>query len=174
MGALDEDYRAWNTPVVGAFLLWRFAWGCQGVIKDGGAGEGRVARSVPLLLMCIVSVILRGKAYFSSVGLIRTLHGYTTRLIDDGKGDKLAAFHRRIKGRLAFTLKSIDIAVDRRLLEWDVGSAGLVPLENAELLKKAKDLRGSVKDLGDKAFRIGRWMSGKTLTEIAFELGVKF
>ena len=174
MGVLDEDYRIWNTPVVGAFLLWRFAWGYQGAPKEYGETRCIPAKPAPFLLMCIVSVILRGRAYFRSVGRIRTLHGYTTRLVDDGKGDKLVELHSRIKGRFNFTMRSVDLAVNRRLLEWDVEQAGLVPLENNELLKRSKELVGGVKDLGDKAFRIGRWMSGKTLTEIAFELGVKF
>lgn len=166
MGVIVEEYAEWNTPVVGAYLLWRFA---QGYVSSGERHE-----NPPLPLFCIVTVLLRGRAYSEAIEHVRSLHGYAARLVKYSKADKLKGLHDRIIPMMPYTLQAIDIAVSRRLLEWDVENAALAPKKIKEFKRGTKSLSKSVQKLGDKADKLGNWMSGLTLSDIALDLGVRF
>ena len=163
MGVIVQEYKEWNTPLVGGYLLWRFA--------RGYAASGE---NPNFLLFCIVTVLLRGRAYYDEIEHVRSLNGYTARLIKQSKADKLELLHDRIVRMLPYTLAAIDIAVSRQLLTWNIEKGTLAPLDIKELKRGSKSLAKSVQKLGDKAEKLGHWMSGKTISDIAVTLGVRF
>lgn len=184
MATLAEEYNEWNTPIVGAYLLWRFA------SEYVECHPGHQAPS--FLHLCIVSVLLRWSVYSNEIPHAKSLHAYAARFIKKDKdvgatkgngkrkekeynADRLEAIHYKIKELLPFTLKSVNMAVSRKLLVWDVDNARLEPLKIGKLKPGTSLLsKTSVQKLGNHAATLAKWMASLELSTIAFDLGVKF
>ena len=166
MGAIVEEYLEWNTPVVGAYLFWRFA-------KAYATCSSKRANP-PFPLFCIVAVLLQGRAYYEAIGKVKSLNEYAARLADTHKGDKLEHLHDRIVPMLPFTLRALDIAVARGLLKWNEDCFTLKPVMIRKFKPGTGNLSCSVRLLGDKAKMLGHWMSGMTPSEISFNLRIRF
>ena len=76
MAILLDEYREWNTPVVGAYLLWRFS--------AGYVNANPRHAPPPFLLHCVVTALLRGRAYSDAIDHSLSLHAFATRLVKDG------------------------------------------------------------------------------------------
>ena len=166
MAILLDEYREWNTPVVGAYLLWRFS--------AGYVNANPRHTPPPFLLHCVVTALLRGRAYSNAIDHSLSLHAFAMRLVKDGYADKLETLHDRVKSFLDYTLQAADMAVYRRMLTWDAESASLVPLKIGKVKRATAELSKSVQRLGNRAERLGKWMGPLELSTIALDLGVKF
>ena len=166
MAILLDEYREWNTPMVGAYLLWRFS--------VGYADSNPRHAPPPFLLHCVVTALLRGRVYSDAIDHSLSLHAYAAKFVRDGYADKLETLHDRIRSFLGYTLQSVDMAVHRRMLVWDVGTASLAPLRIDKVKRGTAELSKSVQKLGSRAERLGKWMGPLELSTIALDLGVKF
>lgn len=167
MGELTEEVKIWNTPVVGAYLLWRFTVGyCDGH-PDGDAPIG--------LLHFVAIAILSNKELSRRISNKRSgLESYVSSFDDDKNVDLLLSIHRRTKEKLQYALQSIDIATTYGLLAWDVETGKLYPREISSKPGRGKAPKEEYKREGNKAEILGKWFSGNDLPKIANYLKVVF
>ena len=166
MGALSDEYREWNTPVVGAYLLWRFT--------KGFMSERSGAEPPSFLWHCVAAAIVSSATYSDVIDHARSLHKYSQYFIANGMADKLEKLHYRVQKLLPYTKRAVDIAVNRHMLVWDVQNGALLPVDLGSQAKGSAQLSSSIKDLGRKADRLGQWCSKVDLNALTIELGVKF
>lgn len=166
MAQLLDEFREWNTPVVGAYLLWRFTTSYMKHRED----------AVPpsFLLHCVAAAILASPVYTDAIGHARSLHGYRQYFIENGLADKLERLHYRVFRLLDYTKKAVDIAVNRHLLVWDTQNGALLPVSIGRQCKGSAALSPSVMAIGVRADTLGKWFAVSPLINIAIELGVRF
>lgn len=166
MASLLNEYQEWHTPVVGAYLLWRFTSEYMKHRSDGVAPS--------FLLHCVASAILSNPTYADNIVHARTLHSYGHYFIQEGLADKLEKLHYRVAKLLPYTKRAVDIAVDRHLLVWDTNNGGLLPVAINTQARGTRSLSPSVMELGKRAATLGKWFAQSTLNEITTDLGVRF
>ena len=166
MAQLLDEFREWNTPVVGAYLLWRFTSEYMNHRED--------AAPPSFLLHCVASAILTSPVYTEAIIHARSLHGYSQYFIEHGLADKLERLHYRVAKLLPYTKKAVDIAVDRHLLVWDTQNGALLPVAIGKQAKGSAVLSPSVMRTGKLAATLGKWLASATLNTITIELGVRF
>ncbi|MBQ3808232.1 MAG: hypothetical protein II840_09790 [Kiritimatiellae bacterium] len=166
MATLLDEYNEWNNPIVGAYLLWKFSLGYVNAHRDH--------LSPPLLLHFIAITLLRGRVYSENIDHALSLHAYAAKLVKEGFADKLEALHDRVQAHLPYAMKSIDMAVSRKMLILDTESARLIPVEIPKVQKGTRTLSPSVQKLGKRAEKLGKWMAPLELSTISLDLGVKF
>ncbi|MDR1888017.1 MAG: DUF6521 family protein [Zoogloeaceae bacterium] len=165
MGRLVEEVREWNTPVVGAYLLWRFTNAYRANHPTGDA---------PVVLLHFIAFsMLTNSDYSNEVsGKRPNLASYTRSFEEDKKSDILAFLLQRIIQQREATMRAIDIAVATGLLAWDVENAKLHPLHKFTNKKGTASMGIDVQPLGSKAETIGKWFSELDIPTIASLLGV--
>ncbi|MBR3923602.1 MAG: hypothetical protein IKJ45_10840, partial [Kiritimatiellae bacterium] len=166
MSTLLDEYNEWNNPIVGAYLLWKFSLGYVNTHREH--------LPPPMLLHFIVIALLRGRVYSEYIDHAMSLHGYAAKFVKDGYADKLEELHGRVQSHLPYAMKSIDMAVSRKMLIIDTENASLIPVEIPKVQKGTRMLSPSVQKLGKRAEKLGKWMSPLELSTIAIDLGVKF
>ena len=166
MGQLLDEYREWNTPVVGAYLLWRFTKAYMEKRTDG----------VPpsFLLHCVAAAILSSPTYTEIIGHARSLHRYSQYFIEHGLADKLEKLHQRVGRMLPYTKKAVDIAVHRQILVWDIQNGSLLPIDIGKPKRGSSTLSTSVMAIAKRADTLGGWLASADLNTITIELGVRF
>lgn len=165
MGEILEEVKLFNTPALGAFLLWKFTEGYMNAHKHGDA---------PVAIHhFIASAILTNENLKVPITNKReNLQSYIRSFEDNKNSDLLLGIHERIKEKMSYTWAAIDIAVASGLLFWD--------LETGKLYNKTLDktpIRGNaprpiVKRDGEKAEILGRWFSEHDLSTITAYLKV--
>lgn len=169
MGDLTEDVKLWNTPAVGAYLLWKFTSGyCDGHV-NGDAPIG--------LLHFIAAAILTNKDLIKPISNQRdSLQSYI-RSFDNSKtksSDLLLNIHERVNAKRSYTLASIDFAIAKGLLVWDVKTGKLYPRAIENKSSRGKALKPLFERDGKKAEILGQWFAQHSLTTIAVYLKVVF
>ena len=164
MSKLVEEIREWNTPIVGAYLLWRFS---KGFADKHPNSEAPVA-----ILHFIASAILTSEVLACHISRRRkNLEAYVRGFTDDKKTDVLACLQQRVVARREYTMAAIDIALSTGLLAWDVDSARLFPLSLTER-RGVRKLSAVVQVYGEKAEILGEWFSEHDVSSIVSCLGV--
>jgi hypothetical protein len=164
MSNLLDEIKEWNTPIVGAYLLWHFSSGYQ---KKHINGESPV-----VYLHFIANAILTDIELSENISRRRkNLESYVRSFIDNKKSDVLAGLHQRVLRKRENTLAAIDIAVANGLLVWDCDNATLCPRELQSPRGSIK-LSPTISKMGDKAFILGEWFSRHDLVTITSYLGV--
>lgn len=167
LGQLVDEVRLWNTPTVGAYLLWEFTKGyCDGH-PHGDAPIG--------LLHFIASAILTSKKLLKPINNQRKdLQSYARSFEKSKDSDILLTIQERTKEKLAYTLAAIDIAIAIGLLVWDTDSGKIYYRIPKKHPGRGKTLKDQIKKDGIKAAILGRWFAKHDLPTIAAYLKVVF
>jgi len=167
MGILIDEVKLWNTPLVGAFLLWKFTKGYCDNHPHGDAPIG--------LLHFIAYAILTNNKLMKPISNRRDdLQSYVRSFQDEYESDILLSIQTRILDKRKNTLESIDIAIAMGLLVWDVETGKLYSRELERKPGKGKALKGMFISDGQKAEILGKWFSQHDLPTIAAYLKVVF
>lgn len=167
MGEILEEVKIWNTPIVGAYLLWKFTTGYSSSHKNG---DSPVA-----LLHFVATAILTSQKLSEPISNKRAdLQSYVRSFEDSKSSDILLTIHERIKDKLAYTMESIDISVANGLLVWDLDTAKLYPKANINKPKRGNSLKSVNEQLGNKAEILGKWFGKHDITTIAKYLSIVF
>jgi hypothetical protein len=160
MGLIIEEVKLWNTPLVGAFLLWNFTKGYCDHHPNGDAPVG--------LSHFIAFAILTNNKLMKPISNQRdNLQSYVRSFQNKHETDILLSIQSRILERREHTLEAIDVAVAEGLLAWDADSGKLYPSVLDRKPGKGKALRNDYKRDGVKAEILGKWFSQHDLRGIA-------
>lgn len=152
MSELVEEVKIWHTPLIGAYLLWRFT---QGYCKAHPSGDAPVG-----LLHFIASAILTHSQLSKPITNRRkNLQSYVLSFDHEKKVDFLVGIHERVKDKKSFTLSAIDAGISQGLFVWDSTSGKIYPAEPITKLKSKNKLRPSVVKEGVKAEILGKWFA---------------
>jgi hypothetical protein len=167
MGEVVEEVKVWNTPIIGAYLLWRFTTGYTASHPHGDAPIG--------LLHFVAGAILTSPRLSTPISNKRAdLQSYVRSFEDSKSSDLLLSIHERTKDRLPYTMKAIDIAVGNGLLFWDLETAKLYPKSNLNKPKRGNALKSVNEQMGSKAEILGNWFGKHDLPTIANYLSIVF
>ena len=167
LSSFVEEYKIWNTPILGAYLLWRFT---QGYCAGHEIGDAPIG-----LLHFVASAILTNKRLIQPVSNQRkNLQSYVRSFEDKKDSDILLNLQSRIKEKRGYTLAAIDIAISEGLLVWEVESGKIYPRKVTKKARKGKTLRPKIKSDGNKAEVLGKWISEHDLSTIGAYLKVVF
>ena len=167
MGLLMDEVKLWNTPLVGAFLLWSFT---KGYCDNHPTGDAPVG-----LLHFIAFAILTNNKLMKPISNQRDdLQSYVRSFQNKHETDILLSIQSRISERRESALKAIDVAVAEGLLVWDVDSGKLYSRILDRKPGRGKALRSNYKRDGVKAEILGKWFSQHDLPAIASYLKVVF
>lgn len=167
MGKLVEEVKLWNTPIIGAYLLWKFT---HGYCKGHPHGDAPVA-----LLHFIATAILTNKELLKPINNQRdNLQSYIRSFEISKTSDILLSIQQRVKDKCEYTLNAIDIAISEGLLVWDLESGKIYPRNLTSTVGRGKALKSTIKREGDKAEILGRWLSQHDLPAIEAYLKVVF
>jgi hypothetical protein len=162
---LAEEVRTWNTPLMSAYLLWRFTLGYCESHPTGDAPVG--------ILHFIASAILVNPQLSESVSNRRkNLQSYALGFEEKKRIDILLVLQDRIQSRKRHTLSAIDTAICAGLLSWDPETGKLYPHQISKKLSQGKSLRPAVTREGNKARILGSWFSEHDIPTIASYLRV--
>jgi hypothetical protein len=165
MGKLIEEVQEWNTPVVGAYLLWRFT---KSFIQNHSKGDAPIAT----FHFFVSGIMTEPNIYNTLSGHRSNLPSFVRWFNEEKRSDLLACLSQQILKQRIYTIKSIDIAVSSGLLAWDVETAKIYST-NISRIKKGTSIMGlSVQNLGDKAEVLGKWFAEYDLHTVAAYLGV--
>jgi hypothetical protein len=165
VGLIAEEVRIWNTPLVGAFLLWKFTSGYCG---SHPSGDAPVA-----ILHFIASAILANPKLNETVSNRRkNLQSYVAGFEDKKQVDLLLSLQDRIASRRELTLSAIDAAVYAGLLSWDIESGKLYPHNLQKTPGRGKSIRPILAREGEKARILGAWFSEHDVPAVASYLRV--
>ena len=167
MGAIVEEVKIWNSPTIGAFLLWHFT---KGYVQHHKAGEAPGG-----LLHFLAAAILTNPALSETISKRRAnLQSYVRGFEDKRLFDQLLSIHDRTKEKKAFTLASLDIAISQGLLLWNAETGRVHCKELGKKPRRGNNIKPSMKRQGEKAELLGQWFSEHDLPAIARYLKVVF
>lgn len=165
MGKLVEDVNEWNTPIIGAYILWRFT---HGFVKNHPNGDAPVA-----ILHFIASGIMTDPSIYDAINGHRpNLASFIRWFNEEKKSDFLTCLNQKIIQKRSYTMQSLDIAVANGLLAWDIETAKLYPV-TIKRIKTGTSSKGiAILKLGEKAEILGKWFSEHDLPTVTAYLGV--
>lgn len=167
LGQLVEEVKLWNTPIVGAYLLWKFTKGyCDGH-PNGDAPIG--------LLHFLASAMLTNNKLLEPISDKRDdLQSYARSFEKSKDSDILLTIQERVREKREYTMASIDIAIAEGLLVWEPDSGKLYPRYLSKRPKHGKSLKQMFIKDGNKAEILGKWFAKHDLPTIAAYLKVVF
>ena len=161
---LVEEVKLWNTPLVSAYLLWRFTQGYCAGHPHGDAPIG--------LLHFVANAILTNKKLIEPISNRRAdLQSYVRSFESNRNSDILLLIQERALEKREHTLAALDIAIAEGLLVWNIESGKLYP---HQLPKQSKRINGSYISDGNKAEILGKWFSKHNVSAISAYLKVVF
>lgn len=165
MSNLVDEVNEWNTPIIGAFLLWRFSLGYK---RRHPVGESPV-----VILHFIATGILSSNNFSEGISRRRpNLESFVRNFTESKKSDLLACLHQRIFQKRSYTTAAIDIAVSSGLLVWDCEQAILHPADVPLVKRGGIKLGKKITDSANKAEILGEWFSEHDIQSIISYLGV--
>lgn len=163
---LVEEVKQWNTPIVGAFLLWRFT---QGYCSKHPNGDAPV-----MLLHFLATAVLTNKKLLESINNRRkSLQAFIRGFEENNNSDLLVGLNQRVLSKRKYTLDCINIAISSGLLVLDFDSGKLYP-RDVKKAKRGASLGHLIRRNGDKAEILGTWFSSHDLSTIAAYMEVVF
>lgn len=167
MGKLVDEVKLWNTPIIGAYLLWKFT---QGYCNGHPHGDAPIG-----LLHFVAIAILTNKELLKPISNQRDdLQSYAISFENSKNSDILLSVQQRVKDKREYTLAAIDIAITEGLLMWDMESGKLYPRDLSKRTGRGKALKSIIKREGEKAEILGKWFSKHDLLAIEAYLKVVF
>ena len=165
MSELLEEVRLWNTPVVGAYLLYRFT---QGYVSRHDIGAAPVAVHHFIAIAILTSDRL--KAPISNKR--ENLQSYVRSFEDSHSSDILLGIQERVKEKLSYCWTSIDLAVAKGLLFWDFDGAKLYVKPEESVPAYGHGPKQQLKKDGEKAEILGQWFAEHDITTISSYLKI--
>jgi len=164
MSSLVEEYEEWNTPLIGAFLLWAFN---KSYVGNHLTGEAPV-----VIEDFIAYSLLMSKNYNERItNRTTTVAAYVQSFTDKKQSDILASLVSKINEDKEIALKSVDFAVSFGLLVWDCETAKLYPKSlDDNQMSVLKNL--PIMKLQKKAEILGKWFSQVNLNTLLSLFGV--
>ena len=167
LGQLVDEVKLWNTPIVGAYLLWKFT---QGYCKGHPNGDAPIG-----LLHFVAIAMLTNKKLLKPINDMRDdLQSYARSFEKSKDSDILLTIQERTREKREYTMASIDIAIAKGLLVWDADSGKLYPRNLSKRPSRGKALNKMFKNDGNKAEILGKWFAKHDLSTIAAYLKVVF
>ncbi|MBX4267548.1 three component ABC system middle component [Clostridium estertheticum] len=167
MGRILDEVKLWNTPIIGAFLLWRFT---QGYCNGHPHGDAPIG-----LLHFLASAILTNKELLKPISNQRPdLQSYARSFENTKNSDILLSIQHRVMEKCEYTLAAIDIAIAAGLLVWDGESGKLYPCNLIKSPGRGKALKKDIVSEGKKAEILGKWLSKHDIPTIEAYLKVVF
>lgn len=167
MSQLVEEVELWNTPLIGAYLLWRFT---QGYCNNHATGEAPIA----LLHFIAVAILTSNRLVGPITNKRDNLQSYVRSFDSTQNADLLLTIQERIKEKKEYVLSAIDIAIAENLLVWEYNTGKLYPCKAEQPVVRGKGLRKQIRLDGDKAEILGKWFSKHSVSAIAAYLKVVF
>lgn len=165
MGQLSEEVKIWNTPIIGAYLLWKFTEGYTKAQKHGDAPIG--------ILHFFASAILTNEKLLTGISDSRpSLQSYIRGFEDNKDSDILLGIQERVRNRMAFTLDAIEIGIAEGLLVWDEESGKIYSKSLAKTPSRGNNLKQVHIRNGRKAEILGKWFAAHDLHTISSYLKV--
>lgn len=166
LGKLVEEVKLWNTPIIGAYFIWKFTRGYCDSHPHGDAPIG--------LLHFVAIAILTNKDLLKPISNQRAdLQSYTRSFENTKDSDILLSIQQRIRDKREYTLAAIDVAIAEGMVMWDMESGKLYP-RNLNKPGRGKALKTTIKREGEKAEILGKWFSKHDLHAIEAYLKVVF
>ena len=165
MTNLACEVSEWNTPVVGAFLLWHFSLGYK---------QHNEMKDCPVVILHFIAMgILSSCNFLDKISRRRSnLEAFIRSFYESNQSDLLACLQQRIKSKMAYTSAAIDIAVSSGLLFWDYDKAILCPTEPPTNTRRGIKIGDEMKKMAYKAEILGEWFSEHDISSITLYLGV--
>lgn len=165
MGKLVEEVQEWNSPSVGAYLLWKFTSGYCNAHPNGDS---------PIALLHFLAIpLLTSKRLLELISNRRAnLQSYVRSFENSKDSDILISIHDRVKRNRRYTMAAIDIAVSAGLLCWDSDSGKLYSREKLNKPRKSSVLKAVIVRDGNKAEILGNWFAEHNISTIATYLKV--
>jgi len=100
MSEVLEEVKVWNTPIIGACLLWRFTSGYTSNHPNGDGPTG--------LLHFIATAILTNQRLSTPISNKRAdLQSYVRSFEETKSSDLLLSIHERVKDKMSYTMKAL-------------------------------------------------------------------
>ncbi len=165
MGKLIEEVRQWNSPSVGAYLLWKFTSGYCDAHPNGDA---------PVALLHFLAMpMLTSKRLLEPINKHRAdLQSYVRSFEASKDTDILITIHDRAKRNRGYTMAAIDIGVSSGLIFWDADSGKLYARRDVKRTRRGNALKASFVRDGQKAEILGGWFAEHSISTIATYLKV--
>lgn len=165
MSQLVQEVQQWNSPTVGAYLLWKFTLGYCSTHSSGDA---------PIALLHFLAIpLLTNKRLLETISNRReNLQSYVRSFETYKNSDMLVSIHDRVKNKCRYTLAAIDISISTGLLTWDTDSGKLYPRKNIKRPHRGNALKAALVRNGKKAEILGSWFAEHSLSTIATYLKV--
>lgn len=165
MGKLENEIKEWNTPLVGAYLLWCFA---QSFVKNHSHSD-----SPTVIEIIIAFTLLTNNVYSENINGHRpNFASYVRSFTENKRSDLLACLSDKLQEQKTLAMAAVDIAVGTGLLAWDYDSAKLFPCDSFKLKRGSSQKGMSVQALKSKAITLGKWFSQVSINTIVASLGV--
>lgn len=156
----------WDSPLGGAYLIWRFVRGFVG-IKEKGPN---------MLLLFPALAILMTPEFSSGVSKGGSLADFAYAFLDSSgkKAKSLAGLQRTTLAMREWTLRSLEFAMVTRLVEMCPDDLSVTPLLKDELPVTARFARAFKREEGERAGALGSAFARTPEGDIPYYLGVKF
>ena len=163
MGRLEEEYKEWNSPVIGAYMLWQF---CIGYCE--------YSDKLPSVIELIFAyVLLTDNDYLCNISSHKpNFSSFIKSFTMNKQSDLLLCFSEKVKEKIGSAFYAIDIAVEAGFLAWDLENAMLIPRNNFKVKKGTAHLGSIVQENKNKAILLGKWFSQNNIEMISNSLGV--
>lgn len=163
MGRLEDEYKEWNTPVIGSYLLWQF---CIGYYENS-------ERAPSIIEATFAYVLLTDKDYLDNItGHKPNFSSFIRSFTKEKQSDLLLCFSEKLKEKIEYAFKAVDIAVAAGLIAWDSEKATLIPIMKLKNKTGTARLGSAIKANKKKANLLGKWFSKNNIEIISNSLGV--
>lgn len=156
----------WDSPIGGAYLIWRFVAG-YAVVRDSGPN---------MLLVYPALAIVMDSSFAVEIRRANNLADFAFAFHDSSgkKAKSLSGLQERIVEQRDWTLKSIEFALATRLVELIPETASLRAILEKEAASSENLARDFKDNEGLNAELLGGVFAHTQDSDIAYYLGVKF
>ncbi|MCP4677664.1 MAG: hypothetical protein GY854_19535 [Deltaproteobacteria bacterium] len=162
---MTEEVQQWNSPTLGAYLLWKFTVGYCEAHKHGDA---------PVAILHFLALpLLTSERLLHPISNRRAdLQSYARSFENAKDTDVLVTVHDRVIRHRTNTIDSLDIAISKGLMSWDTESGKVYPSTGKVKARRGYALRAPVNRIGKKAEILGSWFAAHEPATIAAYLKV--
>jgi hypothetical protein len=162
MSTFLEEYKEWNSPIIGAYLLWCFSRGFEKNQQEGAAPN--------ILHLFMAYPILMSDKLLSRISNKRkSISSFVKSYNEEKTSDIMICYSKDVNEKKKFCLEAIQNAFNLGLLVCDVKTANLIPKKLDEKVFQKNEL---YKKKAKQAFILGKLFSQESLTNLASILGV--
>lgn len=165
MSIIIDEFKEWNTPVIGSYLLWQFSLGYY---------ENHKEKKMPTLVHEILAYpLLFSKVYSNRISnKLNSISDYVRKFTETKDSDLLFNYSDKVSEYKELAMKSIDIAISLGFIVFDTENALIIPIDDIKSIKGSKAKLEPYMSLGKKAKILGKWFSEESLSTLTAELGV--